>query len=211
MAETALVLKGTLIAQPTKGIAFEVMHGQVLRVVLVEGPQVVDFDVFNSDNLKERFSSSVTRSNHGAHLTKGHTLNSIPPYLNPMFTITDDTVAHKANPQGTISHDLLFGRCNWRVRKEAYNSDSNGCQENIAGVIAKYGLEPEDVHDPLNIFMTTALNEAGKPIFIDPDAVAGDYLELQAEMNCLVAASICPGRSSGPVPHIVHFEIYERA
>ena len=51
MAETGLVLKDTLIAQPTTGIAFEVKQGQVLRVVLVEGPQVVDFDVFNSDNL----------------------------------------------------------------------------------------------------------------------------------------------------------------
>ena len=211
MVEMALVLKETLIAQPTTGIAFEVNRGQVLRDVLVEGPQVVDFAVFNSDNLKERFSSSVTRSNECAHLTTGHTLTSIPPYLNPMFTITDDTVAHKPNPKGAVSHDLLFGRCNWRVRKEQYNSDSNGCQENIAGVIAKYGLEPEDVHDPLNIFMTTTLNEAEKHIFIDPDAVAGDYLELQAEMNCLVGASICPGRSRGPVPHIVHFEIYERS
>ena len=211
MTESSLMLKETLVAQPTTGIAFEVASGQVLRVVLAEGPQVVDFDVFNRDNLKERFSSSVTRSNGGAHLTTGHTLTSIPPYLNPMFTITADTVEHQPNSKGTVSHDLLFGRCNWRVRKEQYNSDINGCQENIAGVIAAYGLEPEDVHDPLNIFMNTALNEAGKPIFVDPDAVAGDYLELQAEMNCLVAASICPGRSSGPEPHPVHFEIYERA
>ena len=211
MADTTLALKERLIAQPTTGISFKVMQGQVLRVVLVEGPQVVDFDVFNSNNLKERFSSSVTRSNEGAHLTTGNTLTSIPPYLNPMFKITDDTVSHQPNLKGTVSHDLLFGRCNWRVRKERYNSDSNGCQENIAGVIAEYGLEPEDVHDPLNIFMTTALNDAGKPIFVDPDAVTGDYLEMQAEMDCLVAASICPGRSSGPVPHIVHFEIYERS
>ena len=67
------------------------------------------------------------------------------------------------------------------------------------------------MHDLLNTFMPTALNEAGKPIIIEPDVVVGDYLELKAEMNCLVAAPICPGRSSGPVSHIVHFEIHERA
>mgnify|MGYP006188944835 CR=1 FL=1 len=104
MAETGLVLKETLITQPTTGIAFEVKRGQVIRLVLVADLRAFDFDVFNSDNLKERFSSSVTRSNEGAHLTKGHTLTSIPPYLNPMFTITDDAVAHKPNPKGAISH-----------------------------------------------------------------------------------------------------------
>ena len=45
--------------------------------------------------------------------------------------------------------------------------------------------------------------------FVDPDARPGDYLEMRAELNCLIAISTCPGRSSGPQPHTVHFEIYD--
>jgi uncharacterized protein YcgI (DUF1989 family) len=45
-------------------------------------------------------------------------------------------------------------------------------------------------------------------IFEASDAVAGDFIDLRAEMDCLVAISTCPGISSGPVHHPVSFEIY---
>ena len=194
---------------PLSGKTFEVRANQTLRVVLPEGPQVVDFDVFNRDDLKERFSSSKTRSREGIHLTTGHRLYSIPPWERVMFAITADTVRHETNPRGTASHDLLYGRCSQKLRMDRYGIDTPGCQEYLAGAIAEHGLGPEDVHDPLNIFMNTGINEKGNLFFVDPDAVKGDYLELRAEMNCLVAVSICPGGSSGPEHRPVSFEIYE--
>jgi uncharacterized protein YcgI (DUF1989 family) len=66
-----------------------------------------------------------------------------------------------------------------------------------------------DVHDPFNVFMNTGLDENDQLFFVDPDARPGDYVELRAELNCLIAISTCPGRSSGPEPHSVHFEIYD--
>ncbi len=197
-----------IIVPPQTGKAFEIRTSQVLRIVLPEGPQVVDLDVFNREELRERFSSSKTRSREGVHLTTGNTLYSIPPWERAMLTITDDTVRHEPNSRGTASHDLLYGRCSRKLRMERYGTDTPGCQENIAAAIAEYGLGPEDVHDPLNVFMNTGLDENGNLFHVDPDAVAGDYVELRAEMNCLVAVSICPGQSSGPVHHSVSFEIY---
>ena len=196
---------------PQSGKAFEVRMNQVLRVVLLEGPQVVDLDVFNRDNLTERFSSSKTRSREAVHLTTGNGLYSIPPWEQVMFMITADSVRHQPNPRGAVSHDLLYGRCSRRLRMEMFGTDTPGCQEYIADAIAEYGLGQEDVHDPLNIFMNTGIDEKGNLFFVDPDAVAGDYIELRAEMNCLVAVSICPGLSSGPVHYPVSFEIYEPA
>ena len=196
------------IAQPQSGKAFEVRRNQVLRVVLPEGPQVVDMDVFNRDNLTERFSSSRTRSHGPVHLTTGNGMYSISPWERIMFMITEDSVRHQPNPLGAVSHDLLYGRCSRKLRMERFGTDTPGCQEYIAAAIAKYGLGQGDVHDPLNIFMNTGVDEKDNLFFVDPDAVAGDYIELRAEMNCLVAVSICPGRSSGPMHHPVRFEIY---
>lgn len=197
-----------IIVPPRNGKAFEVKNGQILRVVLPDGPQVVDFDVFNRHNPRERFESTLTRQRSGAHPTTGARLYSNHPWASVMFEITLDTVHHEPHPTGAVSHDLLGGRCSRLSRIENYGSDTPGCQENMAGAIAEYGLAPEDVHNPFNMFMKTGVEPNGTYFIVEPDAVAGDYVELRAAMDCLVAVSICPGRSSGPQPHPVWFEIY---
>jgi len=204
-----LQLIDTIVVPPRSGKAFKVGQGQVLRIVLPDGAQVVDLDAFNSEDLRERFSSSETRSIYGGHLKIGDQLLTIPPWQRPILTITGDTVPHQANERGAISHGILYGRCSRALRKIRYGSDTPGCQDNIAAAIAEYGLTELDVHDPFNVFMNTGLDENDKLFFIDPDARPGDYLEMRAEVNCLIAISTCPGRSSGPEPHTVHFEIYD--
>ena len=86
---------------------------------------------------------------------------------------------------------------------------ASGCQENLAEAIAAYDLSPSDVHDPFNVFMNTGVGQDDRLFFAPPAARAGDHLELRAELNCLVAMSTCPGASSGPEAHTVHFEIYD--
>ncbi len=71
------------------------------------------------------------------------------------------------------------------------------CQDNLAGAIGKYGLGAYDVHDPLNLYMTTCLNDEGRPIYLASAAKMGDYVELYAVMDCIIAISACPGGSSG--------------
>jgi uncharacterized protein YcgI (DUF1989 family) len=186
-----------------------VERGHLLRIRLPDGPQVVDLDAFNRDNLKEHFSSSVTRQFQSVHPTVGHHLLSAPPWERVMFVVTADTVRHEPNSGGTVSHDLLFGRCTRQYRIRRYGSDTSGCQEYIAGAIAEFGMSADDVHDPFNVFMKTGVTADGKLTFEPSDAATGDYLEMQARMRCLVAISTCPGISSGPVHHRVIFEIYE--
>jgi uncharacterized protein len=196
------------VVPPRSGRAFEVRAGQRLRFALPEGSQVVDFNAFNLSNPREMFSSSVTRGAEGVHLVEGSRLHSAPPWERTMFIIVANTVQPSMDERGARSHDLLYGPCNRKLRIARYGSDTPGCRENIAAAIATCGLGDEYVHDPFNIFMKTGIDGLGKLFFVDPDAVAGDYLELRAEMDCLVAISTCPGRSSGPVPHPVNVEIY---
>jgi uncharacterized protein YcgI (DUF1989 family) len=202
-------LEQRIVVPPCSGKAFEVRKDQVLRIALPEGPQVVDLNAFNRDNVKEAFSSSSTRQYEGAHVTTGSRLFSGPPYERVMFSITADTVQQIPDPRGTATHDVLGGRCCQTRRKFKYGSDTPGCQEYLAAAIAEYGLGEEHVHDAFNVFMKTGIDEHDKYFWVEPDAVAGDYIDLRAEMDCLVAVSTCPGRSSGPVHHPVSFEIYQ--
>ncbi len=194
------------------GRGFVVEAGQVLRIACADGPQVADFIVFNADDPSERFWSARTRVIHGAHLAVGHQLWSTPPRTRPMMTIIADTVGHGEHAHGARSHDLLFCRCDARHYEIVHGrSGMPNCQDNLARAIAPFGLRPEDVHDPFNIFMTTGLNPDGRPFYLPCDAAKGDYVELIAEIDCLVAISACPGGSSGSRSRALAIEIFDAA
>jgi uncharacterized protein YcgI (DUF1989 family) len=109
-----------------------------------------------------------------------------------MFTLVDDTVAHQPSPTGAIGHDLLYACCARSVYVALGVPDHPNCHQNLARAIQPWGLAPEDVHTPFNLFMKTGLKEDGTMFFEAPDSVQGDYVDLRAEMDCLVGLSACP-------------------
>ncbi len=200
-----------LVIPKEVGRAFVVEKGQVLRVMDIEGPQVADFNAFNKDDPREMFWSGKSRILQGAHLTVGNQLWGTPPRMLPMFTIIADTVDHKPLPHGAASHDLIYTRCN-----EAYFEVVTGekghpnCQDNLANAIEEFGLTPDYVHDAFNIFMVTGIDDDDQLFFLDtPDAKKGDYVELYAEMDCIVAISACPGGASGPENKPIGINIFK--
>ena len=192
------------------GRAFIVAAGQILRVICTEGPQVADFNAFNKDDPKEMFWSGRTRLLQRAHLSVGDRLWSTPPRMRPLFTIIADTVSHQPLAHNARSHDLMFCRCNERLYEVVRGAKgAPNCNTNIAEAIAPFGLTPDYVHDAFNIFMTTGLDDQDKFFFVEPDAKKGDYMELYAEIDCLVAISACPGGSSGPETRPIGIRIYQ--
>ena len=179
-----------------KGAACEVKRGQLLRIVDVKGGQVADFNAWSLPDHKENFWSGRTRILEGAHLSTGNRLWSSPS-MEVMFTITADTVKRKPSPLGGKSHDLLWARCSsqlWVVRDALENAPN--CQDNLARAIEPFGLSVYNVHDAFNIFMKTGLDSQDRLFQEDPESEADDYLELRAEMDCLVAVSACPGQGN---------------
>ncbi len=198
-----------LIVPREQGKGFVVKKGQVVRVIAIDGPQVCDFNAFNRKNPDEAFWAGGTRSLEGTHLTVGHCLWSKPPWIRPMFTIVTDTVKQRPNKLGLRSHDLLFSRCNRRLYIKRGMPGHANCQDNLARGIRPFRLPATAVHDAFNIFMKTCATKDGKQFYVDPDGRKGDYMELRAEMDCLVSLSACPGRSSGPVTRRLGVEIYD--
>lgn len=166
------------------GLAFEVARGDRFRVVDVEGQQVSDLVVFARPDLTERFSPGNTRKlNAALKLGRGSALYSTR--CRPLLRITEDRVGE---------HDLLFSSCSaydYRVRF-GLTTPHESCLSILGRVLAPHGVGEAMIPDPLNIFQHTVITPDWKLETHAPRSRAGDFLELEAEADCLVALTACP-------------------
>lgn len=183
------------VVPPKSGLAVEVKPGQHLRVIDLEGKQVVDMAVFNLANLREKLSTSYSRTRYlpppgtpyipRDKLLAGDTLMST--ICRPMLTIVEESAAVKG------VHDTHNRMCN-RFLYESFGIDSrDGCHEIIAKAVAAYGLLPEDIPDTMDLFMDYHHDCAeGRWVIGEPITKPGDWIEFRAEMEVLVGFSNCP-------------------
>ena len=177
------------------GRAWEVPAGHVCRILTIEGPQVGDLNLWNLYNPREHFWAARTRQLQAAHVTRFDRLWSNLPYLRPLVTITGDTLeGYGMDSDGGRVHDTLGSRCDPYVNRMLTGIDEdNHCHSNLTRAILPRGLTEFDVHDVLNVFQVTGLNDADKYFMKSCPARAGDYFEFFAEIDVLAALSTCPG------------------
>ena len=82
------------------GRAWTVRAGQLCRIVVIDGPQVGDLDLWNLRNPRERLWAARTRQLHRAHVSTYDRLWSTLPYLCPLATTTNDTVSYGVDDDG---------------------------------------------------------------------------------------------------------------
>ncbi|MBI2540357.1 MAG: urea carboxylase-associated family protein [Deltaproteobacteria bacterium] len=195
------------------GWAADLQKGQVLRITATT---TVDFVCFRRENLKERFDQARTKVyNMKIFITTGDKL--MGRNNQHMMTIVENT-----NREGT--HDLQKGMCSgyrFQLAKQEgklqayyhrdYKEDEipdHGCYENLSRALAAYGIAPEDIPNPFNLNQHMKIDGAtGRMEHTTVRAKPGDYVELRAEMNLLVALSACPDMPVGGKP--VDIMIYE--
>lgn len=186
---------------PREGGTFRAPKGHFVRIVSVEGPQVGDLNLWNANDLSERFFSGKTRALHATHVSTGDRLWSSLPSLRPMATISHDTLGwYGFDADGGGVHDVIGTRCDPYTNRLLSGSDYHHCcHSNLCRALAKAeGLSMRDaepfVHDVLNVFMCTGFTADTKQYFMKASPVRpGDYLELFAEIDLLGALSACPG------------------
>lgn len=204
--------------RPCSGQAWVVPAGHICRLTTPKGPQVGDLNIWNANNPRERLWAARTRQIHASHVSVGDRLWSNLPYLRPLVTITGDSLGGgqlhdvlgpdgKRKPEvefGTTQfggrvHDLLGTRCdpyvNLLMGGEAFDFH---CHSNLTRAVIPYGLTELDVHDVLNVFQVTGLDEQGKYFMETSPAKSGEYFEFFAEVDVLCALSACPGGTFHP-------------
>ncbi|MFI2410330.1 urea carboxylase-associated family protein [Streptomyces sp. NPDC018947] len=177
------------------GRAWEVPAGHLCRLVTVDGPQVGDLNVWNRNDPRERMWAARTRQLQRAHISTYDRIWSNLPFLRPLLTVTDDTLAgYGRDAEGGRVHDLLGTRCDPYVNRMLTGEDFDfHCHSNLVRSVLPYGLTEFDVHDVLNVFQCTGLNEDDQYFMKDCPARPGDHFEFFAELDLLCALSTCPG------------------
>jgi uncharacterized protein YcgI (DUF1989 family) len=171
-----------IIIEAKSARAVSVRRGQVLRIEAIDGGQVADLVCFSDRDHKEKFSQAKSRiRNWSIRVTTGFQLVSNRD--NVMLTIGQDTVG---------VHDVVFCPCHSYVYEHMFGvGPRNGCFENLAAAVAATGISADDLPDPVNIFMSTGIKDNGELYVAATPSKKGDFIELRAEMDCLVAVSAC--------------------
>jgi len=180
---------------------FRVPAGYIFRITSVDGPQVGDLNLWNAQDLNERFYSGKTRALHGTHITTGQQMWSSFPHLRPMATITADTLDwYGKDVYGGSVHDVIGTRCDPYTNNLLSGGQYHHCcHSNLTRALAdETGLSLEraeaHVHDVLNVFMCTGFTLDTGQYFMKASPVRpGDFLEFFAEIDLLGALSACPG------------------
>lgn len=224
MVREGWTLVETVRVPPREAACFDVPAGHFFRILSVEGPQVGDLNLFNANDLDERFYSGKTRALCGTHVGEGDQLFSSFPYLRPMATITQDTLGwYGIDAFGGSVHDVIGTRCDpyTHALLSGGSQYHHCCHSNLTRALAgRTGLPLAEaerhVHDVLNVFMCTGFTRDTGQYFMKASPVRlGDFLEFFAEIDLLGCLSACPGgdcsaahSSDAATCHPLEVEIY---
>jgi hypothetical protein len=166
------------------GAAIEMERGQTLRVIDVDGQQVGDLVCFNRADLTERYSPQNTvLFNRTIYPKVGAALVSDRGRV--MLRLVADTVG---------VHDLICGSCSDEYYKNRldYHGPHRSCRGNLAEAMAPWGVLPREIPFSFNLFMQWPVQPDGSVRPMAAPSAAGDYVDLLAEMDLVVANSACP-------------------
>ncbi len=200
-AAARYVLRETIVIAPATGRSLRVRRGQIARFLVSHGPQIVDLDIFNADDPRERLWANQTLNREGFWLSTGARLWSNMPHFRPLATITTDTIKTDQSLGPARHHHIFGGHCNphyWFVATGKTGLPS--CYDNLVAASAEVGLGPDSVHDNLNLFQKSILTPQGELKTVRSDARVGDYVDFFAEQNLILATSLCPRGSGAAEP-----------
>ena len=186
--------RSTVEVSPDTGRSIWVPRGNLLRLSCPEGPQVADVCLFNETDPSEHLWANQTLNREGVYVTVGSRLWGTMPRFRPLATIVADTVAGHTSPSSTPHHIVLGAHCNpWMYLLVTGRHDHPNCYDQLCQAMDEAGISRCLIHDNINFFQRTRLDTRSHQYVTEPSGVvAGDYIELVAEVDLIVAISACP-------------------
>lgn len=165
------------------GRTFKVRAGQTVTVIDAEGQQAADFVAVREADVLERLSPVHTR----------RALGSL------FFDVGDELLSNKARPllkilKDTVGvHDANVPACDSsRFSVDFEVPGHRNCVDNLHEGLALFGVSPQQVPDPVNLFQNGPVTPDGRMRVTDPTSQPGDHIVLLALDNLICAVSSCP-------------------
>lgn len=182
------------VIPPFEGRGFLVRRGQAFRVVEEEGTQIADLSLWNAHNPRERLSGR-TMEIEGWMVRPFTRLWSGIPWLRPMATCLEETVDSRLPETGFCHHWVSTGCCatEWTEMRVGIPG-LNSCYVNFLQAVEPFGLGEADLPEaPLGLFQKMRIDPLDGRWYAAPsESQRGDYIEFFAEMDLLVAVTVCP-------------------
>jgi urea carboxylase-associated protein 2 len=158
-------------------------RGDALRLINVTGASCISVLAWNADDRSERLNHADTiKVQWAANLQKGRVILSDMGRV--LFSIVEDTSG---------KHDAVVGGSSPESNRTRYGAGRRrNTRENFISATAKLGLDRRDVHPCVSFFAPVSVGADGQFKWNVGVRQAGDFVDLRAEMDLLVALSNCP-------------------
>ncbi|MDB5643248.1 MAG: hypothetical protein JWN07_2565 [Hyphomicrobiales bacterium] len=178
-----------------------VRRGEALRIVNTSGTPGVSLFAWNAGDTSERYNSADTvKIQWTSELRKGRVLFSDMGRV--LLSIVEDTCG---------AHDTIVGGSTPASNARKYgDAGLRSTAENMLLAAGKHGLGARDLAPLMTFFAPVSIID-GAPTWRGDVVSAGDFVDLRAELDLIVAVSNCPhplapdtNFAPGPVECIVH-------
>lgn len=170
-----------------EGLLQEILPGQVLRIVDLEGNQAVDTLFYDAENPEDHYSATTTiTAQKNIYLTTGSVLRAESG--RPLLNIVADTCGR---------HDTLGGACSAQSNTVRYAHKTqwmHNCRDTFMLQLSKidHVFTKRDLAPNINFFMNVPVTPDGQLEFSDGISGAGRYVEMESVQHTLALISNCP-------------------
>ncbi|MFN4209932.1 MAG: urea amidolyase associated protein UAAP1 [Devosia sp.] len=156
--------------------------GDTIRIAQDHGPSAVSLIAWSSADTSERLNLPDTvKVQWTTAIARGRVLFTDMGRV--LFSVTE---------AASTAHDALVGGSTAASNAARYAGDQRNTRDNFILVAGKLGLDRRDIPSALTLFAPVRVDAEGNFIWRDELRVAGDYVELRAEMDLIIALSNCP-------------------
>ncbi|MDB5537504.1 MAG: hypothetical protein JWQ65_2379, partial [Devosia sp.] len=156
--------------------------GDTIRLSQTSGPSALSMIAWSEADTSERLNLPDTvKVQWTTAIAKGRVLFSDMGRV--MFSVTE---------AASSAHDGLVGGSTGASNAAKYAGDTRNTRDNFILVAAKLGLDRRDIPSALTLFAPVRVLDDGTFVWREDLRMAGDYVELRAEMDLIIGLSNCP-------------------
>lgn len=158
-------------------------RGEALRLINSSGGSSISLLAWSSTEPSERLNHADTiKVQWAASLRKGRVILS--DMGRALLSVTEDTCG---------THDTLMGGSTAATNAARYGAKHHrNTRDNFILAAGKLGLDRRDVMPCISFFAPVSIDPAGRFVWQNDRRHAGDFVDLRAEMDLLIALSNCP-------------------